>query len=1725
MKQTFSILANVILSIFLLASAGAPVPFTAPARAASPAMATAAANRSIEFSGFDPTVKPNNSYVEVPHSTALNPDGGEMTIEVWVKPADTTGCQTLVGNDWTVSYWLGLCDGHIRFYPHGSGSALDGSQVIPAGAWSHIAVTYNGVFRNYYINDALVLHSGDNPGKLTPSGAATPLEIGADVSGGYYFNGRMQELRIWNVVRTAQQIWEGFYQGTGTAPDGLVAEWPFAGDTFDYISKLEATPRDKAVYSIDSARLRRLELNELSATPTLDGSCDPAAEYAGAEQLMLGYATAYLLHTSTDLWVCLANLTDPDPSVTDTYAALYLDLDYLRSSYSTSARIYALQLHSWGTMKSASRFSFSGGWTAASLPVTDWDGLMTGGGEAGPLQAEFRVASGFIGGWNRVAGLSLAQHAIHTASDSIFWPFQTNRNNFATWGTAVLYGPKLNYTFSGQVRYLSQVAGVSSPVPGQAVRLYGTPPGGGDVLVGQAESDLNGNFNLSSSDNYTTHTLRQDPTGLPRGTVMGNATSTTGTVTGASITFRGSPAGTYTGNTLNLRDPAPTPLQNSGGPYFLIIAKDSMTTALQNFVNYKTRLGFDVEVVTTEWINAHMSGANISEKVRNLELNRRSSIGSRFQYLLLVGSNNTIPVRRFSVYAKSQAECIADPGEPTDWYYADLTDNFDSNGNGCLADGIWTIESNLETGYTPDSGITFSSALSLGRLPFESADLLTRYLNSAMSFEQSTTDYKKRALLAGSMFILHGRCWWPQNTPASMGGQWYLYEQDKCDLVWGDRNPNDDASVMMERIRNQVLIPTGFTTITTLYENEHPATGHSPAINISPQPLTRPNFFTALEGVDYGLVGLAGHGDAGGIARTTWSRDPNGNDIIESHGGPDSYLDERGGGDFIRVEFLPSPRSSARKPGIFFAEACSTLRFDVVDTLGARLLSNGFAVGYVGALHDGRIGGEELYSTMAEQILVRSQRMGDAFWNTTRYYFTRPVNHLNPLILDLFGDPTLSYWGNPGQQALNASWAMQRSEPLGSGSSNLTGPTVASLKWTYSGSAPLASGLKPSPVVSSTGEVLVADGSYLDVVMDGAAYQRLALDHNAYGSPAVASDGTAYVLDTAGDLYAFRYPTPIPVCFRSGCTTDSSSYDFSAPYRSRHWKLNLGGDPLSSPVIGSDGYIFVATRNGATCTIFAIRPDGTLLGYSDASAQPTGGLAVSADRKVFYTTLNGRMARVDFFSGFLPASFSVVTNNLYSGTAYATPPSIHNGWVYASLSDGRIMKTKASDFTGTTAVSLDSTITAGPSFDTNGNLIVGTQNGTLYSLDPDDFSSNWTRSLGSAITGIPATSSNGIYVVNGSMLRAFDPNSGNPQWNLGMGSSVTGSTAVGYGRELYVQLSNGQVRAVSEGWQHTPWLMLATTFLVAPATPAIRIRWSYLPPAAPGGTTNDLQAVFAADMPAQYLLQRSEDGADWTDVAILDAGVDPQAILTYDDTEIQPGRLYAYRLQSLDPSGQGLDSDFLTAYAQASLPGLPATPKLLGVTTVSSTSLQVEFEPQSGDATAFRIERGPASTGPFTAVATVTNAAGGLFTDQGLAPNSTYHYRIIATNDTGENDPSNVLSGKTYANSLAAPANVHASAGTHNTITVTWTPGASGVTAVIEVEGFGVASFSQVGTTTAQAGTFTFNAGSPSSYAIRVKFVKAPAESAYTDADLRVSTGPFDSWMNQQEIYLPLIRR
>lgn len=87
----------------------------------------------------------------------------------------------------------------------------------------------------------------------------------------------------------------------------------------------------------------------------------------------------------------------------------------------------------------------------------------------------------------------------------------------------------------------------------------------------------------------------------------------------------------------------------------------------------------------------------------------------------------------------------------------------------------------------------------------------------------------------------------------------------------------------------------------------------------------------------------------------------------------------------------------------------------------------------------------------------------------------------------------------------------------------------------------------------------------------------------------------------------------------------------------------------------------------------------------------------------------------------------------------------------------------------------------------------------------------------------------------------------------------------------------------------------------------------------------------------------------------------------------------------------------------------PAAPSNLTATSPRKKVIDLAWSDNSGDETGFKIERATNAAGPFTQIATVA-ANVRTYRNSGLSSGTTYHYRVRATNGSGDSAYSNTAS-------------------------------------------------------------------------------------------------------------------
>ncbi|MCC6188185.1 MAG: hypothetical protein IT318_04095, partial [Anaerolineales bacterium] len=1712
MRKLLNFLAALLLQASLLAQPVAPAFSAGPrAPATAPAAPSLVGQYSFKLSGNTTGSGFLQDYIQVPYASNLNSFPYGITLEAWVRRDNAARYESIICNGWMQSYCLSFAGAKVRLQTNGGASFVDSASDVLAGAWTHIAATYDGQYQKIYINGRLDV-SRYYPGSVGAA-SSTPLGIGADLVNDFnqnYFQGHIDEARVWNYARSASQIQNSFLVSYDGSMLGLVGNWQLNGNGLDLSGGNNGTVVN-GVWSLDGALPHDLTIPNVSVTPSLnDGLCNTSTEYANAAQVAVSWnaplTTAYLLHNGTDLWVCFDHATPAGHSGLN-WLAVYLDRGWGRDKFAQPDDL-SLEMFNDNTFHHREGDG-QGGFVNSSTPDGQWNGRYTANsGLPTWYVTEFQISLNLIGPPGTTFGLQLAQNWVNGPGDNRIWPALAAWNSPATWATATLAGQGSPYSFSGSVKYQPRnPKAAPTAVAGLRVNLVADDGSGGWVIADTTLSKLDGSFSLSANHSYTRHRLEIDPLSLPRGyTPYSSYASQTGAGQDPRvIDYQYAGSGAYTGAEFRLQDALPLPVNRGMGPYFIIIAPSVVidSGALNDFAIYKRHLGFDVEIKSLEDIAAGYGGLDLPEKIRNFEIDRRNTYGSRFRYLMLVGPDKIIPFARMSPEAITDPTLRPDPasqcraekgGWITDWYYADLVSNWDSNNNGCLGDGTFGDPSEQQkTGYTPDRFLQFQPTVSVGRLPLRTPKEIRDALRQSMLFEQQTPDFKRQALLGMSMFSVKGNCWFP---PDDAGGQYYSGGEFKINnktYTCSNISPSgQDGSYVGQNLRTQLLGPTGLSA-DYFYENTPPVAGGSPyqsAQIVSENVLT-----TYVQADDYGLVFLEGHGNSNGVYRTNWAGDSNGDGMLNNptrpFGNPAKSAWEMGGGNLFTNGGLANTSTPAGRGAIWMVIACSTGLWESEANFGTQLLRSNAGTAWVGGV--GTVpttAAEQVTQLIAHRLLGFEMRLGEAVWDGLGSYmqniYTGSSRWHAPwwvFVTDLFGDPTLSYWGNPGGDANQSPWPMLRQTAFGEGFSRLAGAQQPVPLWTYAALPNVLDSVQPAPVVLPDNTVVVAHGVYVDILTDGQLYQRLGGFQVLRGTPAISTDRTIYVASRNGLLYALvRHPV-------SG-------------YWGLRWQLDLGSNVLTSPIIGSDGYVAIAVDDGGNTDVLLVRPDGRIahrtsdliIGYITPFVIPghaVEALAVDANRIIYLTTSAGAMWRLNLYCH---TSFAALcmTVDPSPGAAYTTAPLLAYGGVYAGRADGSLVRKDPNSLAQVGATSLGGVAVAGPIAGPGWQVLVGADDNNLYSLT-SALAPRWQAAIPSGFRGQPAYTTDSLLVVNGSFLDVRDPHTGQLRSFAFLGASPNGgAVAVGYGRQAFVQTGAGPVVAVGEGWALPPEDLLAmpVQFTAIGGLPSkgIRLNWKLADTGAPPGV---------AFNPTGLLLQRSLEDGDWEDVAVL-----PYGTLTYTDTTPLDGQWYGYRLQVLE--GGGADSDIAVLGASVrSLPAEPVAPALTEVAAEGIDRLRVAWgAPAGGEVTHYRLERGPAAAGPFTAVADVPGPALD-WVDGGLTADTDYFYRLVALNDAGESAPSNILDGHTRRQTLVAPQHVAARLLADGRIEVTWDGSPPSATAMVEGRPEAVAGYTMLGTTSS-TGPFAFLPTQVIAIAFRVKFVQGDEESAYGESVLSI---------------------
>ena len=149
-----------------------------------------------------------NSFVSAADANDLDLTNG-VTLEAWVRPSSLSGWSTVVmkeGTATTLAYSLYANDGNpwptitIRV---GADQEAIGTSQLALNTWTHLAATYDGATLRLYVNGVQVGTRAQTGNMLV---SARTLRIGGNSVWGEYFDGVIDDVRIYNRALSATEI-------------------------------------------------------------------------------------------------------------------------------------------------------------------------------------------------------------------------------------------------------------------------------------------------------------------------------------------------------------------------------------------------------------------------------------------------------------------------------------------------------------------------------------------------------------------------------------------------------------------------------------------------------------------------------------------------------------------------------------------------------------------------------------------------------------------------------------------------------------------------------------------------------------------------------------------------------------------------------------------------------------------------------------------------------------------------------------------------------------------------------------------------------------------------------------------------------------------------------------------------------------------------------------------------------------------------------------------------------------------------------------------------------------------------------------------------------------------------------------------------------------------------------------------------------------------------------
>ena len=171
-----------------------------------------------------------NDHVTTPLPTVFNDiPNNDFTIEMWIKPENNSFSSPISAQfDANNLVVISLTSNRIYFGVKVNGTTLSRTTNgnLPLNSWSHVACSWNATSNliEIYINGVMAT---TNSSSSASTGTSNMMSIGAKTNATQLFEGELDEVRIWDDLRTPCETVNAMYSEFTTIPANLVTYYNF----------------------------------------------------------------------------------------------------------------------------------------------------------------------------------------------------------------------------------------------------------------------------------------------------------------------------------------------------------------------------------------------------------------------------------------------------------------------------------------------------------------------------------------------------------------------------------------------------------------------------------------------------------------------------------------------------------------------------------------------------------------------------------------------------------------------------------------------------------------------------------------------------------------------------------------------------------------------------------------------------------------------------------------------------------------------------------------------------------------------------------------------------------------------------------------------------------------------------------------------------------------------------------------------------------------------------------------------------------------------------------------------------------------------------------------------------------------------------------------------------------------------------------------------------------